>query len=279
VSVLKTRVITAIIFGAIMLTGLFWNETSFFILFFIISMGCLWEFLGLTLKGNVFIQKIISLILASFFYIILSTNFSLDFKYPIPFLNPSLNIGLISIGLTIFILLLIELFYQNEQPFSNIASIALGFFYPFLPFAILYKMSFVNNEFTPNIVAGILFLNWANDSGAYLIGSRIGKTPLFPRISPKKTWEGTIGGAIFCLIIGYVLSLFFKELNTFDWVVLGGIVAVFGTLGDLIESMLKRSVGVKDSGSFMPGHGGFLDRFDAFIFSIPFAYLYLIFRL
>ena len=129
--------------------------------------------------------------------------------------------------------------------------------------------------FSPNIVAGILFLTWANDSFAYIVGSKIGKTPFFLRISPKKTWEGTIGGAVFCMLTAGIIAQFFTQLSLLDWLVVGAIVAVFGTIGDLVESLLKRSVGVKDSGSFMPGHGGFLDRFDAFIFCIPFVYFYL----
>ena len=129
--------------------------------------------------------------------------------------------------------------------------------------------------FTPNIVAGMLFLTWANDSFAYIIGSKIGKTPFFLRISPKKTWEGTIGGAVMCLLTSAIIAQFFTQLSLTNWVIIGAIIAVFGTIGDLVESLLKRSVGVKDSGSFMPGHGGFLDRFDAFIFCIPFVYFYL----
>jgi phosphatidate cytidylyltransferase len=122
-------------------------------------------------------------------------------------------------------------------------------------------------------------LTWSNDTWAYLIGSKIGKTPLLPRISPKKTWEGTISGFIGCVLTGILIHYTFntKQLSLTDWLILGGIVGILGTIGDLIESMLKRSVGVKDSGSFMPGHGGFLDRFDAFLFVIPFVMIYLFF--
>ena len=120
-------------------------------------------------------------------------------------------------------------------------------------------------------------MNWVNDSGAYVVGSLIGKTPLYPRISPNKTWEGTLGGVFFCLVTGYIFSLYYTMLSTVDWMVLGAITAIFGSLGDLIESMLKRSVDKKDSGNLLPGHGGMLDRFDAFIFLLPFAAAYLYF--
>jgi phosphatidate cytidylyltransferase len=194
--------------------------------------------------------------------------------------------------------LILELFTVSEKPFHNIGTLLVSIFYIGSPFALLQGINYHNKaggwtaypplsalpqanndivaDFTPYIVAGMLFLTWANDSFAYIIGSRIGKTPLFPRISPKKTWEGTIGGGLMCMVTAGIIGLFFKELSTLNWVVIGGIVAVFGTLGDLVESMLKRSVGVKDSGSIMPGHGGFLDRFDAFMFVIPFVYAYLL---
>jgi phosphatidate cytidylyltransferase len=108
---------------------------------------------------------------------------------------------------------------------------------------------------------------------AYIIGSKIGKTPLFPRISPKKTWEGTIGGAICTVLISFGLSYYFNTYTRLEWLVIGVIIAIIGTIGDLIESMLKRSYEIKDSGNFLPGHGGFLDRFDSYIFALPFIWL------
>jgi phosphatidate cytidylyltransferase len=122
---------------------------------------------------------------------------------------------------------------------------------------------------------GILGLNWINDTFAYLTGSLIGKTPFFPRISPKKTWEGTLGGIFFTVIIAWGISYYLNVYTPNQWVAIAASVAIFGTLGDLIESMLKRSVGVKDSGNIMPGHGGFLDRFDSFVFLLPFVWIVL----
>ena len=119
-------------------------------------------------------------------------------------------------------------------------------------------------------------MTWANDVGAYFVGSKFGKTKLFPRISPKKTWEGSFGGVMMTFLTGWLLSLYIIELNLKDWLILALIVSIFGSIGDLVESMLKRSVGVKDSGTILPGHGGFLDRFDAFIFLLPFAACYLL---
>ena len=122
---------------------------------------------------------------------------------------------------------------------------------------------------------------WASDVAAYFGGRAFGKRKLFPRISPKKTWEGAISGLFGAMAAGLLIYLIYHNLNIFnlldlkDWLILGAITAVFGITGDLVESMLKRSVNIKDSGNLLPGHGGFLDRFDAFIFVIPFAYLYI----
>jgi phosphatidate cytidylyltransferase len=185
-----------------------------------------------------------------------------------------------------FVLLVFELFTRTDKPFQNVGLSLLGIFYLVLPFIFampqlsssrVYSFQGYGNYFTPNIVAGLLFLTWANDSFAYLIGSRIGKRKLFERISPKKTWEGTIGGGLACMLTSLGVHHYLGVLSLWDWLAVALIVAIFGTIGDLVESMLKRSLGVKDSGHIMPGHGGFLDRFDAFIFAMPFVYLFLIF--
>jgi phosphatidate cytidylyltransferase len=284
----QTRALSAAVFGIVMMVGLFWNELSFKILFSLIMAGCAWEFLNLTLeKGN--LRRFLGFLFSICFYLLI---FNFDVTKLNPFFSPSLFVMTVPLFFLFFIapiLSLTELFQKSEKPFYNISIVFTSLFYIAVPFSFLSLPVLTSNigfslegsfkgyaGFTPHIVAGMLFLTWANDSFAYIIGSRIGKTPLFPRISPKKTWEGTIGGGLMCMVTAGIIGLFFKELSTLNWVVIGGIVAVFGTLGDLVESMLKRSVGVKDSGSIMPGHGGFLDRFDAFMFVIPFVYAYLL---
>lgn len=294
----QRRALTATIFAAVMLVGLFLNMWSFTILFFVISMGCLWEFLKLTSDGNklrkilVFAVAVTLWFTVAYSLMVLKGLGSWDLNRSIGWSNSPSLIWLFAFPITLFffpfLLLLFELFQKNEKPFNLVGLSITGIFYTVLPFA--FGIPFLTSKgqssfdvfsvmsFTPNIVAGILFLTWANDTFAYIVGSKIGKTPLFPRISPKKTWEGTVGGGIMCILTGFGIHHFLGILSLTDWLVIGGIVAIFGTLGDLIESMLKRSVGVKDSGSFMPGHGGFLDRFDAFIFVIPFVFLYLMMR-
>ena len=285
----QRRALTATIFAAVMLVGLFFNIWSFYVLFFVISMGCLWEFLKLTSDGNKLRKILVFAVAVTLWFTVAYSllgfkglgswdlNRSIGNTYM--FLAYSLPIILFIFP---FLLLIIELFQKSEKPFDNIGLSLLSIFYTVLPFVIGLPFLIFTREypssFTPNIVAGILFLTWANDTFAYIVGSKIGKTPLFPRISPKKTWEGTVGGGIMCILTGFGIHHFLGILSLTDWLIIGGIVAIFGTLGDLIESMLKRSVGVKDSGSFMPGHGGFLDRFDAFIFVIPFVFLYLMMR-
>jgi phosphatidate cytidylyltransferase len=122
---------------------------------------------------------------------------------------------------------------------------------------------------------GFLLILWLNDTGAYLIGSWIGKHKLFERISPKKTWEGSMGGAFMALLTSWGMALLVKGIPLWQWISIGLIIVIFGTLGDLVESMLKRSLGIKDSGTILPGHGGILDRFDALLLAVPFVFVFL----
>ena len=176
----------------------------------------------------------------------------------------------------IFFCFIFELFSKSETPFHNVALILLGITYLSIPFSMLNLIAFNDGLFNPNLILGMLLLTWSNDTGGYLVGSQIGKNKLLPRISPKKTWEGFGGGVVMTFLVAYGLSQYFHEINTKDWLVVAGLVSTFGTVGDLVESMLKRSFDAKDSGTLLPGHGGFLDRFDAFVFLIPFATTYIL---
>jgi phosphatidate cytidylyltransferase len=214
----KTRTLTAIVFAAVMLSGLFINPYAYMALFTIIAVGCIMEY-----------AKIIRQI-------------DYDKRYTwLPFA---------------FIYILIPIF-----SIVNLGVEATGD-------KILLK---------PLFPAAILFSIWVNDTMAYIVGSFIGKTP-FSKISPKKTWEGTIGGAVLCVLLITLLfsktSLFPNNLTTTNWIIISSLCAVFGTLGDLFESKLKRLADIKDSGNIMPGHGGFLDRFDSLLFAAPVVALY-----
>ena len=150
-----------------------------------------------------------------------------------------------------------------------------GIIYISIPFALLNLTAFLPGSFDPLPVLFLLLLVWINDTMAYVVGSSIGKHKMAPRISPKKTWEGLTGGILSTLVAAFLISELSTALSRTDILVMAVIVGVFGTLGDLFESYLKRNLGIDDSGKSMPGHGGLLDRFDGFIFAIPVIYLYL----
>ncbi|PPK88922.1 phosphatidate cytidylyltransferase [Neolewinella xylanilytica] len=259
-----------------MISGMYTGPYTFNVLFLVIAGGCLYEFFGMTLDRHTRRDRVrkafgVAVGLLPFFLV---SSLSLGYVS-----DPATFIQLSSLLFApfIFTVFIYELYSNSQEPFVNIAYIILGLFYIGIPFALVDFIAFDGRTFYYRIVFGLLLLTWVNDTGAYLAGSKFGRTPLFPRISPNKTWEGTIGGALTCVLFGYFLHLVFDEINLIQWLVLAIIVAVFGGLGDLVESMLKRSVGVKDSGNLLPGHGGLLDRFDAFIFVIPFAAAYILY--
>jgi phosphatidate cytidylyltransferase len=178
-----------------------------------------------------------------------------------------------------FLLILAEIFRKKEHPFENAAVSFLGIIYVALPLALLNIFFYTGNAegSSPELLLGLFLLVWTNDTFAYLSGMSLGKHPLCTRLSPKKTWEGSFGGAVFTLVAAYLLSLYFTDTTTLVWLIIGIVVIIFGTLGDLAESMLKRSFNIKDSGSIMPGHGGILDRFDAILMATPFVLVVLYF--
>jgi phosphatidate cytidylyltransferase len=218
----QTRTLTAIVFAAVMLTGLLWNQWSFLILFSVIHFGCWWEFIKLikTIYGKRY------------------------FKY--------ILLGLVYI--TLPILLMIDLGIDFIVNTSNNTT---GIWYDRL------------------IPCSIIFSIWINDTMAYIVGSLIGKTPL-SKISPKKTWEGTIGGIVLTVVVAILCSNFFL-FSSINIAMMAGLSAIAGTFGDLFESKLKRMAAVKDSGNIMPGHGGFLDRFDSLLLATPAVWLYVYF--
>jgi len=169
----------------------------------------------------------------------------------------------------------INLYKNVSKPFTNIAYTFLGIIYVSLPFTLLNLIAYLNGSYDYMLVLGILLLLWASDTGAYFAGKKFGKTKLFERISPKKSWEGFIGGTLLNIIIAFCLSMLFTVLPLWKWLVIGIIISVAGTYGDLVESLFKRGIHIKDSGNTIPGHGGFLDRFDGLLLSVPFILAFL----
>jgi len=188
--------------------------------------------------------------------------------------------GLLIIIPFVFMLFITELWRNKANPFINIALSLAAIMYIALPFGLMmyfFDPVSLSGPSHYGIVLGFLFILWLNDTGAYFVGSLIGRHKLFERISPGKTWEGSIGGALFALFTALGLSFIFKQLDGLQWITLAILIVITGTLGDLVESMLKRSLGIKDSGTILPGHGGLLDRFDAVLLSAPFVFVYLAF--
>lgn len=192
---------------------------------------------------------------------------------------------LVLIPIMSFIIVL-ELYRKQEKPFDSLAHTFFSVLYTAIPFSMVPFSAFSRTglnsllphpeiRFSPGIIIGFFSLIWANDTGAYLTGILIGRHRLMGRISPKKTWEGFFGGVIFAASIAWLLSGWLGVVDKLHWIIISVIVSVAGTYGDLAESMLKRSIGVKDSGTLMPGHGGFLDRFDSAIIAFPLVYLFI----
>ena len=269
------RAITGVIFVAVLIGCIIGGPLSFGILFCLISALATVEFCQLMnqledvqVNRNICTLGSIALFLCFFFY----------------GMNPA-ETGIFIPYLAILIYLFIsELYLKKKNPINNWAYAMFSQLYVALPFALLNVLAFQTNGTTSDsqylfiLPLSIFIFNWVNDTGAYCTGMLLGKHPLFKRISPKKSWEGSIGGCAFSIAAAFALAHFFPIMSTAKWVGMGIIVVIFGTWGDLTESLMKRQLGIKDSGNILPGHGGMLDRFDSAIMAIPAAvvYLYLI---
>lgn len=277
-SELQKRILTAIAGIGVFAFCIFYNSYTYFGLFLVLSSFCLWEFYCTLKRSNkeglnvsLFPSFILHIIYyASFFFLYCDCILSGQFFIPA-------NSAILIFVLGVFILVIIELFKKSENPFLNIGMSVLGFVYITFPFAIMHFIA-IKDTYEPWKIMSIFIIIWSNDTFAYFSGRLMGKHKLFERLSPKKTWEGFIGGMLFSLVAAYILYQFLGIYSLTIWLLLSLIISVFGTLGDLVESMLKRSLQIKDSGGSLPGHGGFLDRFDSFIFALPFVYalLYLV---
>lgn len=278
---LVLRSITGVLFVATIILCISWNKYSAGLLFLVFSTLGTVEFYQILnkkeLSNNTKYGPFVNVVV----YSLLTLAFIEIIDYRFLFLIVPL----------LLILVVQELFMKDTIPYQNISSTLFGILYITLPFAALNYISF-NEEFYSKIglsgnwslLTGFFIILWTSDSMAYLVGRKFGKHKLFPRVSPGKTWEGFIGGVVFAVIAGYIYSLVTKDVQadstinaSLHWIVMSLIISVFGMLGDLSESLLKRSGGVKDSGSLLPGHGGVLDRFDGIFFSSPIILTYLLF--
>tara|TARA_R110000796_G_scaffold41772_2_gene103382 strand:+ start:46104 stop:46919 length:816 start_codon:yes stop_codon:yes gene_type:complete len=256
------RLITGIVYVVILLSAIFLSSDAFDFLFMAFGLACLFEFKRITkLKGYYIFTAYLAL-WWSFIY------FINDYSYS----KSVINI-LMFITITINIALLFYLFSKKEKNFTSIQKFLIGLFYIGGGCIFLTMIPYQENNFAKFLIMGIFILIWVNDSFAYLVGKTMGKNKLFPTVSPKKTWEGTIGGLLFALVAAYFMSKYETNISLIKWLILALVIVISGNLGDLLESKFKRAAGVKDSGAILPGHGGMLDRLDSLIFAAPFAYL------
>lgn len=263
---LTERVITGVIGAALVVAGVVFSEWTFFALFLTICILSLLEFYRLAgLDGLLPLKWYgtfcgISIFTVTFF--IESGRLSAAFY--------SVLFPIVSV------VYMIKLYKKFERkPFTNIAYTFLGIFYVSVPISLMSAIAFNQGAYRYEIILGCLLILWASDTGAYFAGTFFGKNKLFERISPKKSWEGFFGGALLALAISLALAYYFPVLDRLQWVVISLIIIVGGTFGDLTESLLKRSIEIKDSGASLPGHGGFLDRFDGLLLSTPFILAFL----
>ena len=261
------RSITGFFFSTVLILAIALNPYSFALLFLLIITLSFLEIHNILLTKNIRIQLPVCLIFALLLFVsaFLYWGHSL---FPVKYFV----LILVFIPLVFFL----EMINKRKEPLTNIAFTILSFIYIALPFALLNLFVFtVPGNYNPNILLGYIFIIWSYDTGAYISGIAIGKTPFMPKISPKKTWEGTLGGIILAVLIAYIISVFFSELTKIQWIILSLITITGSIMGDLSESLLKRFANIKDSGKLLPGHGGILDRFDSVLISslLVFAYL------
>jgi len=270
------RTITGVIFVAAVVAS-FLRPEAMVLLFSIVTGLTIWEFTGLVNeRPGVTVNRFICTVAGVYFFFAM-TYFCSDI-----YSGTAKSVVFIPYLVTVIYLLVAELYAKQTDPINNWAYTMLSQMYIALPFSLLNVLAFTstpNGEVAFNMLLplSVFVFLWMNDSGAYCFGSLLGRHKLFPRISPGKSWEGSIGGALVVLAVAYAISYYVDNglLTMPQWLGLGLVVVVFGTWGDLVESLFKRTLGIKDSGNILPGHGGMLDRFDSSLLAIPAAVVYL----
>lgn len=270
------RTITSVFFVAAIVSCFLRPEAMIFLFAFVTGMT-IWEFTGLVNDRNrVAVNQMISTVAGVYFFLAMA-GFCSGITPPsifVPYL------------VTLIYLMVAELYLKQEDPVHDWAYTMMSQLYIALPLSLLNVLAFQSDasgiHFVWSIPLSVFVFLWINDAGAYICGSLLGKHKLFPRISPGKSWEGSIGGGILVIIVAvlvWYLSVQYAQnplgLTAIEWAGLGLVVVVFGTWGDLVESLFKRTLGIKDSGHILPGHGGMLDRFDSTLMAVPAAVVYL----
>ena len=256
-----TRFITAMVCIVISLSCLLYNIYTLSIYFTTITLICLFEY-HYKIDSN---RKKITILLSGVIYLIptLVILEIMNAKY-LNFILP-----------LIMSLFSIELFLGQKNPMLSIGTDLIGIVWICVPMFLSIFLSYKNGSYDPRLIIGIMNLVFFGDTGAYFFGKYLGSTKLYPSISPKKTWEGVLGGALVTMIIRYPITYYFTFLDRIDWLIITLICIICGVVGDLIESMFKRDLKVKDTGNILPGHGGITDRVDSLLYAVPFVYSYL----
>ena len=282
------RALSGTVYIVLLLSSILYSTESFFILFGVFLCIAIVEFSNL-----IHVRKIFPFLFGIFIYtgITLVSYYRKDTEYLIASISnkevnlnvnlPTLDWVLLAVTLVVSIKCILFLFYDSIQSVSTSSKYIYLLGYIILPFIFITKISFGVKEYNPKIIIGLFILIWTNDTFAYIVGKSIGKHKLLERISPKKTIEGFLGGILFAILAGFLISKYFIQASPkfssksiMIWCTIALIVGIMGTIGDLIESKFKRIAGVKDSGKIMPGHGGILDRLDSVIFVAPFVFLF-----
>ena len=276
------RTLTSIVFVIVLVGGILWSEASYAVLFSVITALTIWEFCGIVNKNaNLQVNRFITTVAGTYLFLaVLSFNLNVcGSEVFIPYI------------ISIIYLLVSELYFDRQSSIYNWAFALMAQLYIALPFASINTLAFISLPqpysvpsvvYVPMLVLSVFIFLWCNDAGAYCVGSLIGKHKLFPRISPAKSWEGSIGGGVIAILASQAIAYFTKDFlgpcpltYPLAWAGLAAVVVVFGTWGDLVESLLKRKLGIKDSGHILPGHGGMLDRFDSSLLAFPAAVVYI----
>lgn len=259
---MRTRAITGFFFVAVMLAAVLTGPIFFSGFFLVLSIFSLLEFYKIVRTDDVRPNQPGGVLLSLALFVPLIMHFTDN--------GPLSNIF---IALPVlFIICFSELYRKGAKPFHSVAYTLFGVIMVVMPFCFYVASAFLSGEYNKHIAMGVLIMLWSSDTGAYLAGRSFGKHKLFERHSPKKTWEGLFGGFVLSVFASFVLAMFYPEISLHYWAICSILIVFCGTAGDLFESMLKRSMDIKDSGSILPGHGGLLDRFDGLLMSAPLVF-------
>ena len=263
----KQRIVSGFIYVSLIVGCILAGRFPFMILFTMLTIFSLLEFYRVSLKSRVKAHFVLGAVTGAIMFL---TNFLFACDYT----NSNIFLFYLPFLLSFYF---VEIYKKGRTSISNLAYTIFGLIYIAVPFSLLNYMAFPHSDgvYHREIVLGIFILIWSSDTGAFIFGTTFGRHKLMPVLSPKKTWEGFIGGVVFTIFVSLILSQYYIGMQKTHWVVCAILSSVVGTYGDLAESMFKRSIQIKDTGNIMPGHGGLLDRFDSFLLASPAVFFYL----